>query len=307
MALIPISRRTDSPLPPDTVDVRGWTVRTQLDDSKVGKVDDMVVDTDGRTRFLDVDLGVFDRHVLVPVHRSHPAVDDEVVWVEGMTRDDMNHIPEYAQDVETLTPAYERRLEEAWDRTPGQPRAVEPTRMEQVTDTGAVETRYARLGALDEYRVASADSDPRGWAVLAGDGRRIGEVKELIVDTASMAARYLDCDIDEKELELEPIDRHVLIPVRRTRLDADRRRVIVDGVFSEDVVRYPVYSGLPLARDYEDKLNAVFGPYDERSRGTSETGAGDAVEKQVHVRQDDRDVLIRLSGDDVIIEKRPRT
>lgn len=301
MALISVARRKDPAFPPGTLDMRGWTVRTQLDDERIGKVDDMIVDAEGRPHFLDVDLGMFDQHVLVPVGRVRPSAGDEVVWVQGIRKEQLEHVPEYALDPETLTSAYERRLIEVWDRLSGSP-VTEPASVPPV-ETGRSE--YARLSAMEEYRVASADADPRGWTVVAGDGKKIGEVKELIVDTASMSARYLDCDIDEKALDLEPVDRHVLIPVRRARLDGDHRKVIVDGVFSTDVHRYPVYGGLPLEPALERRIDEVFGPWDDR--------AGDRVRNvtvenggEVLVRQADGDVLIRVTSDDVIIEKRPR-
>lgn len=312
MTLIPISRRKDVAFAPGTYDVRGWLVRTQLDDEKVGKVDDIIVDADGRPHYLDVDLRGFDRHVLVPMHRAHPAAENEVVWVEGLSRDRIGTLPAYAHDVETLTPAYESRLADAWDAAVSG--RTDPARPMERTSEGAYE--YARLGAMEDYRVASADTDPRGWTVVAGDGRKIGEVKELIIETSTMSARYLDCDVDEKDLELEPIDRHVLIPVRRARLDADHRKVIVDGVFSTDLTRYPVYGGLPLTDDFEHKLEAVYGPYDERTadrdteahRRSASAAGGEGREgaRDVRVQQRDQEVLIRVTGDDVIIEKRPR-
>lgn len=311
MTLIPISRRKDVTFAPGTFDVRGWLVRTQLDDEKVGKVDDIIIDADGRPHYLDVDLRGFDRHVLVPMHRAHPAAEDEVVWIEGLAKDHVGAIPAYAHDVEALTPAYESRLAEAWDAAASG--RIDPARPIDPTTDGM--HGYARLSAMEDYRVASADSDPRGWTVIAGDGRKIGEVKELIIETSTMSARYLDCDIDEKDLELEPIDRHVLIPVRRARLDADHKKVVVDGVFSSDLTRYPVYGGLPLADDFEHRLEAVYGPYDERTadrdtaaRRPAAAADGERREgtREVRVQQNEQEVLIRVTGDDVIIEKRPR-
>ena len=46
------------------------------------------------------------------------------------------------------------------------------------------------------YKVAEGDPDVRGWAVIGQDGRRIGEVDDLLVDTHAMKVRYLEVRLD---------------------------------------------------------------------------------------------------------------
>lgn len=46
------------------------------------------------------------------------------------------------------------------------------------------------------YKVADGDPDVRGWEVIGSDGRRIGEVDDLLVDTAAMKVRYLEVRLD---------------------------------------------------------------------------------------------------------------
>ena len=55
------------------------------------------------------------------------------------------------------------------------------------------------------------------------------------------------CAHSEKSLKLESIDRHVLIPVERARLDHKHKSVILDGLFGRDLSSYPVFTGLPLS------------------------------------------------------------
>lgn len=54
----------------------------------------------------------------------------------------------------------------------------------------------ARLRDLRDFKVAEGDPDVRGWPVHASDGHRIGQVHDLLVDTAAMKVRYLDVEID---------------------------------------------------------------------------------------------------------------
>lgn len=89
-----------------------------------------------------------------------------------------------------------------------------------------------------DFDVAKGEIDPRGWKVFSTDGREIGEVDELIGDTATRKVRYLDCDLDEKELGLER-ERHALIPVGYVRLDDSNNRVVLEGISAGEVVRMP--------------------------------------------------------------------
>lgn len=249
MTLVPLSRRTEARLSEDAYDVRGWEVRTEADDGKVGKVDDIVVDREGAPRLLDVDFGTFKKHILVPLEWARADRENETVWVERLDRDRLQEIPEYDREGDTLSVDYVARLKEQYDHISGRARASEVERSRG---------DLARMGDLGEYRVSKTSADPRGWTVVAGDGGKVGEVVELIVDTASMKARYLDVRVDEKKLELEPLDRHVLIPVDRARLEGKDKRVRVDRLFAEDVGRYPVYRGLPLDQNAEREIEDAF-------------------------------------------------
>jgi hypothetical protein len=101
----------------------------------------------------------------------------------------------------------------------------------------------------------------------------VGKVAELLVSPGQMQAKYLDVVVDEKELELEPVDRHVLLPAERVRLEAGAKRVVVGGLLADDLGGYPQYGGLPLrhgdARGLEDVFDRMVGrtppardPYD---------------------------------------------
>lgn len=289
MPLIPLSRNPDHALPGDALDVRGWVVKTSLDREKVGKVDDLLVDERGRPRYLDVDLGLFNKHVLLPLGNAHADGSEDVVWVDGLSKDQLESIPEYAHEAKALTPAYERRLEEDYrmaaagrTREAGEPKVARG-------ELEAGNDRLARLGDLEQFRVASEDADPRGWRVETGDGERIGEVDELIIDTTEMQARYLDCDVAEERLSLEALDRHILIPVEHSRLDRSKKRVVVDGIFSSDVSQYPVYGGLPLGSDVERRIEAVYDRAEtratERNRTEAETDPSDPTNRFYRMRR----------------------
>jgi photosynthetic reaction center H subunit len=92
------------------VDVRDWDVRTRNDDEDVGKVRDVLVEDTGEARYFDVDLGIFSKRVLVPVERTTSDAANEVVWVDGFTKDRFEDIPKYDGDIARLNADYREGL-----------------------------------------------------------------------------------------------------------------------------------------------------------------------------------------------------
>jgi ribosomal 30S subunit maturation factor RimM len=255
MALRPISRIDDYTFPAEAWDVRGWTVRTEVGDDKVGKVDDMLLDGSGSLRYLDVDLGFLKKHVLVPLEHAHADRESETVRIEGFSKDQLEAVPEYALDPESLDDGYERRLSAVYG---GRARSgVEGGASLEPWPDDDSELDLRRMEALEgDYRVAG--EDPRGWDVLTADGKKVGEVAELLMDPGAMKARFLDVAVDEKKLELEPVDRHILLPAERVRLERGKKRVVVGGLFAGDVAAYPQYGGLPVRSRTARELDVVF-------------------------------------------------
>jgi uncharacterized protein (TIGR02271 family) len=127
--------------------------------------------------------------------------------------------------------------------------------------------RVVPLDELNDFKVADGDPDVRGWDVVSSDGRKVGEVDQLLVDRSAMKVRYLDVDLDD---ELAGDDRHVLVPIGYARLDRDDNRVMVDTVSSSDLVALPEYRRGSLDRDYENTVRDRF------SGGSTATAGGAA-------------------------------
>lgn len=85
-------------------------------------------------------------------------------------------------------------------------------------DAVAVEP-FTRLSRMPGYAVERHEPDPCGWTVVNSQGKKIGEVKDLIVDTNRMTARYLDVELDTKLFDWRGEDPHVLVPVEHAHID----------------------------------------------------------------------------------------
>ena len=87
------------------------------------------------------------------------------------------------------------------------------------------------LGRLD-WKIADGDADIRGWEVRTVGGRRLGAVKELLVDRDSGEVVLMDIDLDGT-------DRHSLAPLRMAQIDRTLRVVRLDSgdLIAQDIGR----------------------------------------------------------------------
>lgn len=190
------------------------------------------------------------------------------------------------------------------------------------TNPGLGAGSLQRLDDLDDFKVADGDPDIRGWSVRTSDGRKVGEVDSLIVDTDAMQVRYLDIDLDRKTLDLKE-DRHVLVPISGARLDDDRDDVLLTGLTGAQLLAMPPYRhGQPLAmdndvRDHDTDARQFYGRREGSGRvqrltlseeelrvGKRATQAGEAhVHKTVETRHVSEKVP--LKHEELVIETRP--
>lgn len=87
--------------------------------------------------------------------------------------------------------------------------------------------RLAPLGDLPEYQVKQGNPDIRGWEAYGADSLRLGEVRELIIDTDQMKALYMLVAFDRTLPNVQG-DRCVMVPIGRARLDSALNRVYLD-------------------------------------------------------------------------------
>lgn len=126
--------------------------------------------------------------------------------------------------------------------------------------------RIVPLEDLEDFQVAEGEPDVRGWDVLGGDGRKLGEVDQLLIDTTAMKVRYLDVDVEDDLVESDQ-DRHILIPIGFARIDEDSDQVIVDNLDADRVRTFPVYDHGPVTRELEASVREAFGAGAAGERG----------------------------------------
>lgn len=107
-------------------DIKGYDVYSE-NNEKIGSVYDALLDNDsGRFRYFVVDTGfwIFGKKVLLPIGRSRIDYDRHRVYATGMTREQVEHLPEYNDNM-TVDYDYEERVRNIY--RPAQTAATTPT------------------------------------------------------------------------------------------------------------------------------------------------------------------------------------
>ena len=87
-----------------------YSVYTQGND-KVGSAKDLLVDDSGSFRYLVIDTGpwIFGKHVLLPIGLARFDYDNGRVYVDGLTKSQVEDMPEYNDDI-VVDDRYEDRV-----------------------------------------------------------------------------------------------------------------------------------------------------------------------------------------------------
>jgi sporulation protein YlmC with PRC-barrel domain len=78
------------------------------------------------------------------------------------------------------------------------------------------------LSGLKDFRISKGEPDIRGWEVRTLNGREVGRVDDLLVDTDAG-------EVVMMEIEMRGSERHIELPLRSAQIDKHASRVIVDS------------------------------------------------------------------------------
>ena len=113
----------------------------------------------------------------------------------------------------------------------------------------AEEPRLRPLGELKGFRVASGESDIRGWPLVDRRRRDTGEIAELLVDVVAKQVRYVVVSLIEPE-------RNAALPVGYVEVDGAARQVEMPALSRDDILLLPPYEP-PLTRAAENRIHAA--------------------------------------------------
>lgn len=186
-------------------DLKGMSVYTQGNNEKIGSVSDVVVDHDGKFRYLVLDLGLWNmgKKVMLPIGRASIDSNSNRVSV-GITKQQAENLPEY-KDSHPLDYDYEESVRGVYRTAP--PDAT--TRSASAYDRNS----YSYEQDADLYNVGTGDQTIRLYEerLIAGKQRRkTGEVS---------------------------IGKHVETETERVAVSVDKERVVIERVTPADAGR----------------------------------------------------------------------
>ncbi len=243
MAALTARSAAGKPLAAGAHDIRGWEVRTLVDDRFAGSVHDLLLDEDGLVRWLDL-APAEGRHVLVPAGQARAEPSTKLVRLPGMAGDQLALLPAYDVDSGGLDATGEAQRLAAY--------AAALLRERQLPGGPAPQAAAVPLADLPDFKVASGEPDPRGWPLVGAAGERLGRIEELLVDPRLLRARHLVCTIGDEE-------RRVRVPIGQVQVDADARLVLAYRLTPESVRALPAWpdAGAPSGTTFAGDLASV--------------------------------------------------
>lgn len=120
--------------------------------------------------------------------------------------------------------------------------------------------KHRRLQELDrsDFDIVEGEPDIRGWDVCTADGKKIGEVEELIVDAQQKRVRYMVVELDDDEADLED-EKKVLVPIGLAELDKDEDDVILPSASVAQLASLPAYDSDNLDEAAEQRISMALG------------------------------------------------
>lgn len=115
------------------------------------------------------------------------------------------------------------------------------------------------LKDMKGFMIADPDSDIRGWEVALRDGRRVGVVDDLIVDTTQLEVRYIEVKVDRHVIAADE-DIWVLVPASAARIHEKEDRVVIDSLPLAGLAGAPRSSRKPPTPDEERAVRDYFAP-----------------------------------------------
>lgn len=104
-------------------------------------------------------------------------------------------------------------------------------------DDASVEAgELTHLSELKGYMIEDPAPDIRGWTVKLRDGRTVGKVDDLVVDTDNLVVKYLEMKVG-REFRGGDEDEWMLVPISVAHLDDAQDVVMVDRLPSGGIAK----------------------------------------------------------------------
>lgn len=221
------------------------------EDNRVGSVDNALVDETGRFRYLVVDTGfwIFGKKVLLPLGLARFDYTNERVYVDGLTKEQVEALPDLEkEDYE----AYEEETRRAY--TPLANRRSNQTFIQTPADADAESDRSAQVGRGERQTASSANRaqsydynrNPQLYGMAEADNHNPLRLYEerLIANKRRdrVGAVQVGKHVETKDAEVSvPIEKERVVVSRRTPTEARAVNPSEANFREGEVARMDVY------------------------------------------------------------------
>lgn len=167
------------------------------------------------------------------------------------------------------------------------------------------------LSEISNYTIEKGDPDPRGYSVVSSDGRTIGRVEDLIVDTSAMKVRYLVVDVNDDGGTGSGSDRTILLPAEGVDVREDDNQVIArsytgsEAAYARQTTTDHDYTDRHSTdRDHTAGERTLTRSEEELQIGKREVSRGE-VRVGKHVETEHVSEPVTRRHEEVVIERRP--
>lgn len=204
-------------------DIKDMSVYAEGGDDKVGTVNDILVDDDGRFRYLVVDLGfwIFGKKVLMPVGRTRIDYNASRIYALGMTREQAENLPTYDEN-QVVDYDYEENVRGVYRTQPVERSAAleDSAPLDAPAYSGATRAQtYTR----DSYKY---DNEPDLYNVNDTDHQNIRLYEERLV-----------ANKQRRKAGEVAVGKHVETETARVSVPVEKERVVVERVTPADAGR----------------------------------------------------------------------
>jgi uncharacterized protein (TIGR02271 family) len=273
-------------------DIKSFTVYAD-NDKKIGSVNDVLVDENGRFRYLVINTGFLGlgKRVLLPIGSATLDYDQDRVYARGFTKEQAEDLPEYDENM-SLDYDYEEKVRSSYRRpsatagtaaTAGVVRAAsnrnnysydrEPN-LYQLQDRNHgqfMQYQDRLIGNKDRFHYGDqanntslykiADLYPNYKQEIFGDEDLKGYT--VYSDTEEKVGAVYDLLVDRTghfryfvvNTGFLGIGKKVLLPIGNASINRDRNRVYVVGFTKEQATNLPEYDdNMTVDYDYEERV-----------------------------------------------------
>lgn len=111
--------------------------------------------------------------------------------------------------------------------------------------------RIVPLSAAEGFYLERKDADPRGYAVIACDGKKAGTVSDIWIDKADRMIRYLQVDLGNRQL---------LMPMTVASVSRSGQTVTTTSITAAQFADAPSTDSMSVVTLYEeDRIQGYFG------------------------------------------------